>query len=73
MSGTRASVAHWLTPCSKQGKGKTASFQEVPGTRASVVHWLTTRRKQGTGNFQVSLRTQVTLRYMEERVALTVA
>ena len=55
MSGTRASVAHCLTPCSKQGEGKTASFQEVPGTRASVVHWLTTRGKQGTGNFLVSL------------------
>ena len=55
MSGTRASVAHWLTPCGKQGKGKTASFQEVPGTRASVAHLLTTRRKQRTGNVQVSL------------------
>ena len=47
VSGTRASVAHWLTPCSKQGKGKTASFQQVPGTRASVAHWLTTRSKPG--------------------------
>ena len=58
--GTRASAAHWLTPCSKQEKRKTASFQEVPSNRASVAHWLS--REQETFRYL-----SYALHYVEER------
>ena len=66
VSGTRASVAHWLTPCSKKGKGRTASFQEVPGTRASGSTLAHNPKQAGNRKRSGISRTQVTLHYVEE-------